>query len=262
MIPFSTLSPLLLSWTVASSARVGPVRLPGGSYRWEAALDRPTGTATSREISAVPAGSRLHEAAIRAACNGGGGGGALDVMAERLFSDYPAWLCRPSVTFGLLRAVETVEGGTELRSRPFGIKFLEFGKARSLGRVSVGTAPAAGDGGTERTSRCAIRIPITGGLLALPGPNNNEKRKDRGCGGALSFALRTKQTVKRSDETEGSTLRCSIVTGIAGYRPAIAGRAAPTGRLRAAVYLGTQSFLHGYIMWRFHRHCWNCGGVS
>lgn len=89
-------------------------------------------------------------------------------------------------------------------------------------------------------------LPIIGGLLALPDKRNRY--------GSLVFSLEN-----------NSRMATSIGHG---YRPALAG-SPPVNMLRAWMYRSTQTVVHAYVMWRFHKYCdgaenpnkWHCNNI-
>lgn len=63
-------------------------------------------------------------------------------------------------------------------------------------------------------------------------------------------------TLRPADTTQkGQNDSVVLDTQLVAYRPAVVGGTAqqPANRLRIAFYLSTQSVIHGYAMWRFHR---------
>jgi len=196
----------------------------GAHYSWKASVDRSTAKAYSLETSFVPPKSKLAKAVAHH--------DDLLGLACPMFDKYPVWLCRFPTTLGFLKAVPSKGGGHHIKTRIFGITLLSLGVpfAHSL-RLKSGE------------SETTVVLPITGGILSLSGAEG----KDRG---ALKFAI---QSVS-SAEQEG-VLKTKIVTAISGYRPTLCGKQTPTSFLRTKFYLSSQSVLHSYVMWRFHRHC-------
>ena len=170
------------------------VQVGAKNYRWTAAVERSSGIATSLEVSSAPK-------PLTNACD--------------TFVNYPHWLARPTVTFGILKAKPNPNGSTTIQLRGSGLDILTFARHVSKGRNK-------------------ILLPITGGLLAHPNP-----RKPREYG-ALSFAMKTNQILETRIE--------------GGYRPTISGYP-PVSRARAWTYRSTQSLFHAYVMWRFHNYC-------
>ena len=242
-------------WWAAHAVTVAAVPLakirlwPGRhSFSWEASVDAQTGTASSREVMLAPPRSYIHRQFQKVP--------QLTELGERqVWSDiidklehYPQWLVRGAVTFGLFRAVSNAEGrGCSLQDRFFGINFLTFGSARSQ-RFSIQKTLPQGrhkDGKTtyirSRVGDCTVTIPIVGGLLAMR-KRKHSRGSDLGC---LRF------TVQHNEELE-ETL---VTTEIRDYSPMLVGKKEPPPFLRKAAYLSTQSVVHAYVMWRFHKYC-------
>jgi len=232
------------------------------NFSWQASVERLTGKANSLERSNVPTHSKLAKTvAIIRAENSSDDTIDLLTLASDLFGVYPLWLCRFPITLGLLQAVPAGRGGYQIRARPFGIQILSFGAPRSHSILFKNEQ--------EKGTDCTVVLPITGGILSLPGP--------RGDRGSLQFALQTTTTTTTTtittttaqylnddvtaehdappSTTQQPTTTCRIVTAISGYRPALCGSNTPISTFRAGFYLRSQSIFHGYIMWKFHRHC-------
>jgi hypothetical protein len=143
---------------------------------------------------------------------------------------------------------------TELRVRGLDIVVLTLG--RPVGQriqVQQTTSTAAMEnnnnnnkpGETTATSsrtghRSAIiqwKYAIQGGLLAAA------------PGGQLVVELQWPSSSPRSDDAP-----LHIASRLLDYRPTLVGTTTPSSPLRTALYLGSQSAIHGYVMWRFHRH--------
>lgn len=214
------------------------------SFSWSAAVDRAAGTASSKETSNVLPQTPLGRAITK------NKGSDLLGMAAQMFGEYPVWLCRGATSLGLLQAIPVAKGGFEIRTRLFDINLLSFGGIKSR-RLSFQTKAATNSPWSSPTKEhdCTVVLPITGGLLAL-----GEKKQDKG---AILFTLKT---TTRTNDSNGSS-RSSLVTAIQGYRPSLCGKA-PVHPIRVGLYFGTQSFVHGHVMWRFHRHCRRFGGTA
>jgi hypothetical protein len=68
------------------------------------------------------------------------------------------------------------------------------------------------------------------------------------------LVMRLQSTDKSSSNDNGPPI---LVTGLMDYTPTLVGKKTwynPLWPLRVAVYLGTQSVIHGHVMWRFHNH--------
>lgn len=229
--------PLLLQLLVQMqhvySASIGPIRLWPGRYgfSWEANLNSMTGISSSVETSQVSPVSYLGRQ-LNSLWPDGIKREEDDVWSEILerFSRYPEWVVRGAVTLGLFQVLPVQGGGFELRDRIFGISFLTFGSPKGR-RDASWTAMG-------RESQCTVTIPIEGGILALC-----KYKRDK-----MGF-LRMK--IKHSKDTD----RTLLVTEVDGYCPMLAGSKEPVPFHRKWIYLSSQSLIHAYVMWRFHRYC-------
>ena len=272
-------------------SRLGPIRLWPRSkgvsssssrrpaFTWQASVDRRAGKAYSSEFSNLPAQSKLGKAVADIANDS-------DIMelACELFGAYPTWLCRFTNTLGLLRAVPAEKGrrrgGYQIRSRLFGINIISFGvphcrhitfhdknnNDNNNKEEGKETEESSCRAGRSTGSDCTVVLPITGGLLSLPAGPSSRRGDDRG---SMIFTLRTTRSrqdgpaeyvdedSQRTKTTTTTAVQSSILTAITGYRPRLCGNA-PINPLSAGFYLGTQSIVHGYVMWRFHRRCRGC----
>jgi len=203
----------------------------GSHFKSTAFLDRATGIATSFETSDVP--SNLFES-------------PLAKHPKDVFSCYPLWLCQGSVTLGILQAECFSYGrnkrGFHVKDRMFGKNILSFGQPTSSS-LHVKWRDAE-HGGMRSSRKASISIPIVGGCLARKAPNSDT------FSGSLRFTL-----VTSSNSTTGSRIETEITND---YRPTLAGRP-PISALRGLAYRSTQTTLHSYIMWRFHRFCYRQG---
>jgi hypothetical protein len=224
---------------------VGPISLfdKGGRFVWNAVLDRARGTASASETSIPPSSSRLLKTLEDAQ-----GDTDFRNLSENLFNDYPQWLCRFPVTFGILKAIPH-EGGYVIRDRLLGCTLLSFGKpGTKMLSVDVGTK----NGTFHRSSQYTIYHPIAGGLLSLPATSSERKRQEP----ARIVCTLITCYPKGSPLNKNRYHSCSIETEVAGYRPWLAG-CPPIHPVRASLYLCTQSVVHAYVTWRLHRRCWN-----
>jgi hypothetical protein len=228
----------------AARSDLGPVRIwpQKGAYTWEAAVDRESGIATTKETGNVPTGSRLYRSLNNTS------DGELLRYAENLFSPYPTWLVRFPVTMGLFKAIPDKKGGFEIRDRLFGVNLFSFGGTQCQ-RFSFQTNT---NRGPTKTSQCTLALPITGGLLMLPDPSKPNGGK---CGSLVFTLTKSREVGATANLDEPPETVCSISTSIGGYRPSLAG-SAPVNLFRKWAYLSTQSMVHAGVMWRFHRRCW------
>jgi hypothetical protein len=212
-------------------------------FTWNAEVDCTQRTAYSKEYSHILPKAPLFQT-IQSSADG-----ELLNLAEHLFYEYPVWLCRASTSLGLLQAVP--EGrvgagcGYKIQTRPFGIILLSFGKPISR-RLSFRI------GSTGKEHDCTVVLPITGGILTRGCREDKNSRSK----GSLRLTLKTIRSVAHHGNEIVINQRCTIVTGISGYRPTLL----PDGNPRltpiwAYIYLGTQSAVHANVMWRFHKHC-------
>ena len=214
---------LLPTFTMANKVwRLGPIRLFPGGYAWQASVDRATGLAAAQELSTFRLSLSQQQQ-------------QQSPLLPHILGNYPAWLCRGTVTLGLLRAVRQQPGGsTRLETRLLGLPILTFGRARGQ-KIAIRTA-------TTRQQAIEWKYPIQGGgglLLAAAAA----------AGGNLVVTLRPKAGANKDDSV------VVLDTQLVAYRPALVGTTAqqPANPLRIAFYLSTQSVIHGYAMWRFHR---------
>lgn len=223
---------LLLAMSGAFGIRgadVGPICLFKGretdkspSFSWQASLDTATGIGrakeTSKAIFKITGSSR--EAIEK-----------LQHFSHTLAASYPNWLASGSVTLGTLRAVSNPDDlSTDLKPRLIDTCLLSFGDLRIKRATTTG---------------CEFELPITGGLLSLP----SKGKQDRGC---INFE------VISDSMPDDSVISCYMRTTIAGsYCPIVAG-APPVPFVRKWTYLSSQSLVHAYVMWRYHK-AWNTG---
>jgi hypothetical protein len=233
---------VLLPTTTQSDAASG-ARAAGINYHWSAAIATATGIATSRERSHPPACyPRMTTREQRQAM-------------LQAFTTYPQWLARPRVTFGMVQAQQNQTDGSTtiyLRSvtrnstliRSNGLALLRFGKPQRHVRHRGGRKQNT----PEITS---ILLPITGGVLAQP-TRTTRTAKTGPRYGSLMFSLHQAQNQIVAVETKIQD----------GYRPTLAGRRLPLSNLQARMYQSTQSLVHAYVMWRFHKHCYASAALA
>jgi hypothetical protein len=221
--------------TKHKSLQFGPVRIfppspKRKSYSWRAAVDRTLGRAFSRETSnLVPIGTEKDSRKINAP--------NFDAVVFRTLASYPSWLCRGSQSLGLLKAVKTSDGGCDVQTRWGSCSVLSFDRPRRHGQLH----PLSSILPLFFSSDCTVELPISGGALAITGtPGGN---------GSLWFTIQ-----KRNTSFKGSLNCGTFKTEIQSYRPSLCGKKIPTSALRSRLYLGTQSLVHGFVMWRFHTH--------
>eukprot|EP00978_Attheya_sp_CCMP212_P023949 scaffold74372_cov57-Attheya_sp.AAC.3 len=254
-----------LSWRVAAAGVVPPLvqmhrrgTAHPVAFQWTAALDRSTGIATSTETSV-----------LRGLQNSNNANKMFEQWVKMLFGSYPTWLVKSSVSFGLLRAVPFYEEndrkvvvGTSIEDALFRVSLLTFGLpqfskiTRNPSRATTTTAEKLNKSdetwnpSTAKITEYRVDIPVIGGLMAYSKKNPNMPR------GSLRFSLEQECTPNNTT-TENNTAAHDIrmVTSITnGYHPSISGPA-PVGFVRYCTYKSTQSLVHAYVMWRFHKRC-------
>jgi hypothetical protein len=261
-------------------------------FQWKTSFNRTTGMASSKESSIVPHESALYRLFCGVGGNSTTTtppASTRDLLAhtQDIISRYPTWLCRAKLTGGLLRAVR--DGGNykiQLRLVP-NLDLLVFGTVRG-NRLSYRHETQDAKSIVE-TTLCTLTLPIVGGLLALPATTPSRrslsgKAKSSDCG-SMVFTFRRDhvydhrqdtKTTKRNRSTnetqqrqplsspppmssdDHSTTHCNcnlaILTALVHYRPWLVGHhKTPVPRYRQWGYQSTQSVLHAYIMWRFHK---------
>jgi hypothetical protein len=193
-----------------------------------------------------------------------------------------------TTTTTITKSMVDDRASSSLRSRflPFPLTFLEFGKMTESSSNDNNYKNHNDDDGLVVLG--SWDIPLNDGLLILqqkPHQQQQLQRFNNYYRGKLTFAIaKTKKTPhgrgKREvkDDDEESSPRYQIITRIVDYQPWLAGggwsssssssntatdiastcdntrtHIEPTRRLRHAVYLSTQSVVHAYMTWRFHR---------
>lgn len=251
-----------------------------GYYTWQASVDRATGKAFAREVSHMPSSSLIispetnhnndkNDSSHPVKLLQFRGSKKTSILMEQtqpMLGHYPTWLCRPSVTFGLLKAVPTLPkkeedgnhnddaaDGTEIRTRFLGLHILTLGKP-TFRRFSIPKDRSSSSSTTLASVQWSY--PILGGLLAAkPGgflvatlheasvrPSSQQQQRL----GATTLSPPFPSTMSQTPVLE---------TELIDYRPALVGaKKLPVNRIRTRFYLSTQSVIHGYAMWRFHRH--------
>lgn len=228
-----------------------PLLLWGGHFQWHASLNKTTGLASSRERSTIPTTSPLYHQLVNRTSDDS----EMLQLTQSIVQQYPTWLCRVPITFGLIRAVPVREGGVEIRTRVGGLNLLTFGSPNGQ-RLTYRE-------NQEETCHCTVLLPIVGGLLALTPPKrSSNKSNSKNTRGALLVSLKRSQSCLSpggsNDEELWGDYRCSLSSAIAGYRPSIVGHP-PIPSWRRWSYFGSQSIVHACIMWRFHRYLWTNG---
>jgi len=235
------------------------------SYQWNANLHQSTGIATSFEQSIF---YNKHQPSI---CNPSSWHrpSSLSTTKEQItkhiiqdvFSSYPNFLTKPSLTFGLCRSVpldvEKEDCNHHLQTSLLHLNVLTFGKPRI-----VKPSKHMNDRLSTAEVVYCIEIPIEGGLLANVesksskiSKSKKKKEEDHGC---LRFTwLQTKQQNNNEQQdikyTKHQHPEIILITEIRGnYRPTLAGNKLPISNMRKILYYSTQRMVHTYVMWRYH----------
>mmetsp|Transcript_29568 Transcript_29568/g.70242 ORF Transcript_29568/g.70242 Transcript_29568/m.70242 type:complete len:263 (+) Transcript_29568:50-838(+) len=238
---------LSLGFDLKVSAQSSPSsRLRRTKFYWRADLASPPAACVASSIEV----SKFQSA------------GVVDLPPKRktvvsIFSEYPLFLQRPSLTFGLCRVKPSTDGSYELRTFLLA-PLLVFGKPRAINRKGrPDWLNGVSEGCAAWDALCCIELPIEGGLLANTRIETvkSSKKSDYGC---LRFSFY--QTICTD---KGADRPCScviVVTEIAGgYSPALAGFLSKylPFRFRKFVYSNSQRLLHEYVMWKYHAHVMN-----
>jgi len=241
------------------------------SYQWDTNLHQPTGIATSFEQSIFhykhqPPNCSVEEDdddGLRSIhCPPLSKKKQIKHIIQDIFSSYPTFLSKPSLTFGLCRSVpsdvEKQDCNLHLKTSLLHLNVLTFGKPRIVKPSKHIFINDRLSTATKEEVVCCIEIPIEGGLLAnveseSSTTNKSKKDKDHGC---IRFTwLQTKQSNKQQQDLKRHTNYPEIIliTEIRGkYHPALAGNKLPISNMRKVLYYSTQRILHTYVMWRYH----------
>ena len=177
---------------------------------------------------------------------------------EDEFVNYPNFLARRKVLLGLFTAKTNINNSNEETTTTvcdslFGVNLLTFGqiKTSTFSRVVKSYKPE-GDGDVEIRGVTA-RLPVVGGILSRhPKREASDNSNSLPVLGELVFEM--KQTRPNLLHTKEGNLE--METQVVDYMPALAGKP-PIHFMRKALYLNSQRYFHAYVMWRFHRHCYN-----
>mmetsp|Transcript_15453 Transcript_15453/g.28764 ORF Transcript_15453/g.28764 Transcript_15453/m.28764 type:complete len:275 (+) Transcript_15453:195-1019(+) len=200
-------------------------------FTWEAELDAKTGLASSREDSSFQMISQTKTTGTVDHIRG---------VSEKFVATWPYFVCKGSVTFGLFRAAakdknknRTSSNTICIQPRFLPVSLLGFGKPQRQQKTNLVGKP--------RQQMVGMwEIPLKGGLLALV-PHK----------GKLVFSI--SKTMKAPEKGAGTVNDIyQISTQIVDYQPWLAGHP-PVSSIRKWLYLSTQSHIHAYITWRFHK---------
>eukprot|EP00970_Alexandrium_tamarense_P019677 scaffold14346_cov207-Alexandrium_tamarense.AAC.5 len=200
------------------------------SFEWKACLNRDTGIASSQEKS-------THVFQYDVTLPSPPSRSQIAKFAKDVFSNYPSFVGKKSVTLGLCRTIPSpfsCNTETSLSTSIVHLNLLTFGTPRVVT--------------SSKSSLCCVEIPIQGGLLAVNAPPLVGDNHDMGC-------LRFKWIQQPNNNTSGQDSTITLITEITGsYQPSLAGNEVPRSRLRSIMYCSTQRMFHAYVMWRFHRY--------
>jgi len=227
--------------------------LTTADFKWEAGVDTQSGLAYSLERSRTTS-----------TINFDGSIGDVISKCKKEFMDYPQFLARRNVMFGLLRANKSSrdESGQSLTTMIcdpiLNMNLLSFGVP------SINVTPLSRS--NKIRQYCVLaKIPIVGGLLVST-YNNKEKSQfkttkvssKRHIGekyGEIWLQLTLSERLRKVVHEQNDCANIQMETRVVDYRPSIAGMP-PIGNVRRFLYRHTQSYLHAYVMWKFHNHCY------
>lgn len=253
-------------------ASSSPTIIKRKSFSWLASLDRNSGIASSLERSLFQqegddsTGERTHQSKKRDE--------AIEQFAKEIFSEYPTFLGRPSLTLGLCRAVKSSSSASRakhhcnLMTSLLPLNLLAFGTPVVISSKKNNRSKDYDDNdGNSGEVVCRIEIPIVGGLLAkLDNPALSEKpstgkksNKQRLDNGRLRFTwLNISEKGEKPQHLYFHSNKIILLTEIVGnYRPSLAGHRIPIPAWRNIFYCSTQRIVHAYVMWRFHGFAMN-----
>ena len=237
--------------SLSNTMKLGPIQLwqkaSSTKFQWSAHVNQTTGLAGSLETSTVPSDSPLHCQIVETDQKN-----LLMGLSKQLFIRYPSWLCQGKVTLGLLQAVPRTSGHIKLQARLVGWTLLEFGPPKGRQFSYKTTRMRNNQPLTEQITTCQWSLPITGGCLTVPfGAYSASKLPAKG-----EVRLTLKQTNLSSNQHDNKeNPHMQLQTELIDYRPHVVGAALPSNPLRTGFYLGTQSTVHAFVMWRFHGAC-------
>ena len=231
---------------LSKTMKIGPFQLwskvSPTAFRWSAQVDRTTGLAGALETSTVPSDAPLFHEIVKTNQKI-----LLMGLSKQLFTNYASWLCQGKVTLGLLRAVpSTTNGHTQLQDRFLGWTLLEFGPPKGFQFSYTSTTMKNNPPVIEQTTTCQWSLPIMGGCLTVPLASKTPANS--------KVCLTLKQTTL-SNQQDNKNPHIQLQTELIDFRPRVVGAAIPSNPLRTGFYLGTQSIVHAFVMWRFHGAC-------
>lgn len=242
-------SVLYVSNIPMTASAMGPVRFFGGRFTWENTVDRADGVASSKEFSPFLPKDKFFQLQQQrhlleqSENDYSSSGNSLLQLAEALLRTYPSYLCKWSVSMGLLRFREN-----EIRLLGI-IPLLRFGNVRSQS-LSYTTRKKNEEGSESvpiKTSRCVVHLPLVGGTLV---PKITEKAHEKS---KYVPSIRLMLTQHANEEVHAT--ECELTTQLLNYP--LRKDYKRINWIHAAWYTGTQAMIHAYVSWRFHRYCWN-----
>jgi hypothetical protein len=210
-------------------------------YKWHSAIDNATGLASSIETTnLLNNDGTIRQVIQRFHDYEDMNGRSCCEKVRKIFAEYPEFLKKKSLSFGLLATKKKKSTGVKevcvpvpfIKKRPL----LIFGK----GATDSFTISSS----TKNTTQVVTEIPIIGGILNCNCQGNNSDIIHNN--GRLRFEYIHEQGT--------NTVTSQMITSIINYQPAIVG-CAPHKNIRKDIYLCVQSPIHAYVMWRFHHHC-------
>ena len=216
---------LFLVWMIQLEIVV-VVNARSSNYQWCADLNQMTGRASSEEKSTIFLDKAKKKKIIQS-------------HARKLFEQYPNYL---NDLFFFLHVTHD-KNANDLRLGPMSI--LTFGKPRI--RNNYNNMIQQCWNLIHRRSMTVVQIPIQGGWLSAKMTLTMQNKKNLGL---LQFSYYANDPKSFHMETN-----------IVDYLPTLAwigSSSLPIHPIRKYLYLKTQSYLHAFVMWRFHKHCHHC----
>ena len=256
---------LWLNFTLAA-ALCSFVSALATDFKWDADLNCISGRASSLETSHVDL-DMLKNEHFDGDMNNASISISIQSKVRREFAQYPQFLARRKLFFGILTAKQAVNDHgqiiTTVCDSLFGISLLAFGEASFAGDGDgEGRDPRTRNGKDSDGFSTTVfaRIPVVGGILACKSQGQGQvhirgncDERDQGNDlGELWFQF-SHSLPNVSQTTKEHMVR--LESRVVDYRPAISGLP-PVNALRCAMYLNTQKYVHAYVMWRFHNHCY------
>jgi hypothetical protein len=137
-------------------------------------------------------------------------------------------------------------------------RFLDYPTWLCKGSVTLGLFKAVRSSAEQSGGPCwDVRLKGTGtSMLALGLPSKRGNVVQFPLQGGLVVAAN--QGCLRFAVTDHGLIETNIVN----YRPSICGAKPPISAFRAGVYVRSQTLVHAYVMWRFHRYCQSAAAAT